>query len=240
MAEQILVSSGKGGVGKTTVAAHLGAALARRGKRVLLVETDAGFRSLDLLFSLEETVVFDLADVLEGRCAPKDALLLHRGTGLRLLLAPGSAGFIPRREALAAFCRWADGGFDQVIFDGAAGFGPTQEILAQCCSLGIIVTLPDAAAARGGARVSGLLRAGGLERQRLVINRVPSGPPLSRGVRDLDDIIDTVGAQLLGAVPEERGLEQPGTPAGESPAREELDRIARRLLGEYVDLVIYR
>ena len=84
-----MVASGKGGVGKSTLCAHVAAGLARRGKRVLILETDTGFRGLDLLLGLPARSIFDLSDVLEGRCSLEDALQVHEPTGLRVLLAPG-------------------------------------------------------------------------------------------------------------------------------------------------------
>ncbi len=240
MAELILISSGKGGVGKTTVCAHLGVALARRGKRTLLVETDAGFRTMDLLFALEETVVFDLGDVLAGRCPPAEAVVRHPATGLSLILAPGDPVFGADADALGRFCAWAGAQYDCVLFDGSAGFGPLQRALAALCGLGLVVTLPEAAAARAGGRVSGLLRQSGLQRQRLIINRVPEQLPRGGEIRDLDDVINTVGVQLIGAVPDEPQLRPPGISMGDRLAGHELDRIARRLLGDEVDLVLFR
>lgn len=238
MAELILVSSGKGGVGKTTVCAHLGVALSRRGCRTLVVETDAGFRTMDLLFALDETVVYDLGDILAGRCAPDQGVVRHPATGLSFILAPGDPLFQVNPQALADLCTWARGRYDYVLFDGSAGFGPLQQGLAPLCDLGLLVTLPQAPAARAAGRASLLLRRSGLGRQRLVINRVPDPLPRSGEIRDLDDVIDAAGVQLIAAVPEEASLPLPGAPMGDRLAGHELDRLARRLLGEQAELVL--
>lgn len=239
MAELTLVSSGKGGVGKTTLCAHLGVALSRRGCRTLVVETDAGFRTMDLLFALEETAVYDLADVLAGRCAPDQGVVVHPPTGLSFLLAPGDPLFQVDPQALQQLCAWARERYDQVIFDGAAGFGPLEQGLAPLCDLGLLVTLPQAPAARAAGRASLLLRRSGLGRQRLVINRVVSPMPRSGDLRDLDDVIDAAGVQLIAAIPEETKLPPPGSPMGDRLAGHELDRLARRMLGEQAELVLF-
>ena len=168
-----MVASGKGGVGKSTLCAHVAAGLARRGKRVLILETDTGFRGLDLLLGLPARSIFDLSDVLEGRCSLEDALQVHEPTGLRVLLAPGDPEYLPARERMAALFSWAGSRWDYVFADCGAGYGPLDGITARLCSGALLITLPDEISARGAAKVSGFLWKSGLTRQRLIINRVP-------------------------------------------------------------------
>ena len=231
-----MVASGKGGVGKSTLCAHVAAGLARRGKRVLILETDTGFRGLDLLLGLPARSIFDLSDVLEGRCSLEDALQVHEPTGLRVLLAPGDPEYLPARERMAALFSWAGSRWDYVFADCGAGYGPLDGITARLCSGALLITLPDEISARGAAKVSGFLWKAGLTRQRLIINRVPRRLVPSPRVRDLDDVVDLAGVQLLGAVPEAPGLGPPAERAPDTPAGRELDAIARRPLGARVPL----
>ena len=239
MAETILVASGKGGVGKTTLSAHLAAGFARLGKRALVLEADAGFRGLDLLLGLPGETVFDLGDAADGRCPPADAVRRAEGAGVDFLPAPADPAWLPSPQGLARLLGWAAGEYDWVIADCAGGFGPLTRLLARQAGGAVLLTLPDEVSARGAARVSALLRQEGVERQRLVIDRIPRRFVPTARVRDLDDIIDLAGVRLLGAVPEEPGLPPPGPVPGDSPAGRELAAIPRRLLGEEVPLVLF-
>lgn len=239
MTKSIMVASGKGGVGKSTLCAGVGAGLARRGRRVLLVEAACGFRSLDTLLGLPAQAVFDLSDALEGRCSMGDAILVHEESQLRLIPAPGDPAYLPRQEQLEAFFRWAEDRWDFLLVDCGPGFGPLDRMLARCCWGAILVTTPEETAARCAARESGFLSKEGLGRQRLVIDRIPGDFCPTRAIRDLDDVIDLVGAQLLGAVPEQPGLSPPGESLPADPAGREMDAIARRILGEQAELLLY-
>ena len=112
-------------------------------------------------------------------------------------------------------------------------------MLAPLCGLAVLTATPEEAAARCAARVSALLAREGLDRQRLVIQRVPGDLRPTSVIRDLDDVIDLVGARLLGAVPEQPGLPPPGETLPQDPAGREMDAIARRLLGEQAELLLY-
>jgi len=235
----MMVASGKGGVGKSTVAAGVASCLARRGRRTLLVETACGFRSLDLMLKLPANTVFDLADALEGRCSLGDAIRTQEESQLRLIPAPGDPFYLPEEERLAAFFHWANGRWDAVLFDCGPGFSPLDRMLARYCQKAVLVTTPEETAARCAARESVLLAREGLARQRLVIDRIPGDFRPTRTIRDLDDVIDLAGVQLLGAVPEYPGPLALGEELPDDPASRELDAIARRILGEQVELLLY-
>ncbi len=235
MAETMMVVSGKGGVGKSTLCTGIAAGLARRGSRVLLIEGHMGFRCQDILLGLEGNTVFDFSDVAEGRCTPAQAILTHDPTGIRLLPAAADPAYLPRPEALAALCRQAGQVFDYILFDCGAGYDAFQKMLTGCCSMALLISTPDEAAVRAAGRVSGFVAASGLLRQLLIITKVPKVLPACTPIRDLDDVIDLVGARLIGAVPQE---EFPPWPVRGriTPARREMDNIAGRLLGEDIDL----
>lgn len=237
--ELIMVASGKGGVGKTTLSAGVASCLARRGRRVLLVEAACGFRSLDLLLGLPASTVFDLGDALEGRCSLGDAILVQEESQLRLIPAPGDPFYLPEEERLAAFFRWTQEHWDAVLVDCGPGFSPLDRMLARYCSKAVLVTTPKETAARCAARMSALLAREGLDWQRLVINRVPGDFRPTRSLRDLDDVIDLAGVQLLGAVPEHPGPLALGEDLPDDPASRALNAIARRILGERVELTLY-
>jgi len=234
-----MVASGKGGVGKTTVAAGVASCLARRGRRTLLMETACGFRSLDLTLKLPADTVFDLADALEGRCSLGDAIRVQEESQLRLMVAPGDPFYLPKEDRLAALFRWANNRWDAVFIDCGPGFSPLDRMLARHCKKAILVTTPEEPAARCAARTSALLAREGLAWQRLVIDRVPDDFRPTRAIRDLDDVIDLAGVQLLGAVPEHPGPLALGEELSDDPASRELDAVARRLLGERAELVLY-
>lgn len=239
MTEPILVVSGKGGVGKSTFAAGIGSCLARRGRRVLLVGAVCGFPSLDLLLGLPADALFDLSDALEGRCSLGDALRVQEESQLRLIRAPADPFYLPKEERLEKFLRWAAESWDDVLIDSAPGFSLWHRMLARLCPRAVLVTTPEEIAARAAARCSALLAKEGLTRQRLVIDRIPGDFRPSPGLRDLDDIIDLAGAQLLGAVPECPGPLALGEVLPEDLASRTLDAIARRILGERVELLLY-
>lgn len=239
MTEPILVASGAGGVGKSSFAAGVGSCLARRGRRVLLVEAVCGFPSLDLRLGLPADAVFDLSDALEGRCSLGDALRAQEQSGLRLISAPVDPFYLPEEGRLEEFLRWAGESWDDVLVDCATGFSSFHGLLARRCPRAVLLTTIDEAAARSAARCSALLAKEGLTRQRLVIDRIPNDFRPTPAVRDLDDIIDLAGVQLLGAVPEYPGPLALGEEFSDDPASRAIDAVARRILGERVELLFY-
>lgn len=234
-----MIVSGKGGVGKSTLAAGVASCFARRGRRTLLAEAVCGFRGLELILGLDADTVFDLSDALEGRCSLGDALKVQEETQLRLLPGPNDPDYLPGPEKLDSFARWARDCWDAVFIDCPTGFSPFCRMLARRCQGAVLVTTPDEASARCAARLSALLAGEGLSRQRLVIGRVPGELRPTRAVRDLDDVIDLAGVQLLGAVPEHPGPLALGPSLADDPASREVDAIARRILGERAELVLY-
>ncbi len=238
MSETILFASGKGGVGKSTLCLHLAASLARRARRVLVVEACCGFRSLDTVLGLPGDTVYELSDALEGRCSLGEAIRTHEESGLRLMLAPGSPDYLPEEEKLEAFFHWGRKAWDFLLIDCAPGFSPFTRLLARRCGRAVLVTAPEEASARCTGRLSAFLAQEGLLEQRLVIYRMPREFAPTPSLRDLDDVIDLAGARLLGVVPEQPLLPPPGDCPPEGPAGQALEAIARRLLGERVPLTL--
>lgn len=240
-ASVIMVASGKGGTGKSTLSVLLGAELAARGKRVLLVELDSGLRSVDFIAGVGGSTVYDLGDVLAGRCEAGKALaespVYH---DLYLISAPYSGGRIDP-AALRVFVERAGPVFDAILLDTAAGMGAPFAAALAVARRALLVLTPDPVAARDGRIVCDALNAGGCPEVRLLLNQVP--PTLENcGVRNLDECIDTVGAQLIGVVPyseEIRRASATGTPLSpRGRPRLALRAVAARLCGRSVPLVV--
>ena len=248
MAKIIAVVSGKGGTGKSTVSAALALALAKLGKSVLAADLDAGLRSLDLLLGMEDRVVYDLGDVLAGRCELSAALTAHGAfPRLGLLCAPAlptPAGGGEDFPGLTAALRAAAQGFEYAILDLPAGLGFALPIARELADLAVVVATPDLVTMRDARRTVDMLFCDGRKPCRLVINKVSRETMLAGGLRDLDEMMDVVGAPLLGVIPADEFISAPllGT-QGRKCRRAELTgeifaAMARRITGEYVPLLL--
>ena len=237
-----MVASGKGGTGKSTLSVYLGARLAAHGARVLLVELDSGLRSVDIIAGVCGKTVYDIEDILSGRCeADKAVVESPLYPGLSVVSAPYSGGEI-RAGALRGLAGKMSGCFDMVLLDTAAGLGAPFLAAKSVAGMGLVVITPDTVTMRDGRIVADELFAAGLPSVRLVINRVNVGPFAKNPVKNLDECIDTVGAQLIGVVPQSAELAAAaacGEPLPENTlAFAALDNIARRILGEEVPLAV--
>ena len=241
-AQCIMVCSGKGGTGKSTVSVLLGACLARLGRKVLLIELDSGLRSVDIIAGVYGRTVYDIEDVLCGRCEGAKAVVpspLY--PGLSVISAPYEGGAVeaaPLGRLLVAMRPY----FDYVILDTAAGMG-APFTAAAVADKALLVLTPYAVALRDGKIVADRLLAGTRPQSavRLVMNRVRRESfGKNASVADLDECIDTVGAQLLAVIPESCTLQLAGAngtipPAGD-PAVIAAQAMAKRLCGQRVPL----
>ncbi|MGN0984661.1 MAG: AAA family ATPase [Gemmiger sp.] len=245
-AEIIMVCSGKGGTGKSTVSVLLGAQLAALGKKVLLIELDSGLRSVDIIAGVYGRTVYDIEDVLCGRCEGDKAIVespLYKG--LSVISAPYEGGVVAPAplarliDAMRAF-------FDFILLDTAAGMGAPFLAAAQVAERALIVLTPDPVALRDGRIVADQLL-DGTRRQnavRLVINRVTRDSfGKQAAVADLDECIDTVGVQLLAVIPESRELQQAAASGTALEARcgaaAAGAAMAKRLCGARVPLTLW-
>ena len=238
MAQNIVIASGKGGVGKSSLTVGLSFALRDMGKRVLAVDCDIGLRSLDLLFCAADRMVYDWGDLLCGRCAADKALL--EANGVSLLAAPlrEDDAYTPERmrEMLSQF----DDAFDCILLDAPAGIAEEFRLAAAGADRALVVATADEVCLRSASRAAQQLRACGLADLRLVVNRFQTAAMEHRFLCNLDDSIDRVGVRLIGVVPEDAEV-MFRLPKGEplpkkSAAKAAWDRIARRLCGENVPL----
>ncbi|MEN6348570.1 MAG: septum site-determining protein MinD [Syntrophomonas sp.] len=241
----LVITSGKGGVGKTTTTANLGTALAMMGHKVVLVDTDIGLRNLDVVMGLENRIVFDIVDVVNGKCKLKQALIRDkRFEGLCLLPAAQtkdkSAVTPHQMKNLSNELR---NDFDYILVDCPAGIEQGFRNAIAGADDAIVVATPEVSSVRDADRIVGLLEAAGLNKSRLVINRLRTKMIKRGDMMDIDDIIDILSIDLLGVVPEDEVIVistnrgEPAVMENASKAGAAYRRIARRITGEEVPML---
>jgi septum site-determining protein MinD len=236
-----LVASGKGGTGKSAVVVNLGAALAAEGLRVALVDLNVGLRCLDLCLGLDDRVLFDLMDVLDGKCRLQDALL-RRSANEKLWLLPAAQNRSMNDvsvKSLKALCELLSKEFDLVLLDCPSGLEPIPVRAAAVAGKGIVVTTTDAASIRDTERLVAEFAARGLADLYLVINRFRSDLAMKNIIPGETEIADAVGIPLLGTIPEDEAVllanlkcEPIFASHGAAPAARIFTALARRLPGK--------
>ncbi len=206
MSRITVITSGKGGAGKSTVSAGLGYALSRSVGRVLLIDTDAGLRSLDLMLGVGGATMFDLADVFAGNCEPVKAIYPSPVCqNVFVLPAPISLEEMCSPDEMRALCQGLTKYYDQIIIDCPAGVGRGFETAIAAADLALVVTTPDMVCARDAQIISRLLEDRDIP-SRLIINRLRPSKVMDGSMPDVDEIIDTAGIQLLGIIPEDESV----------------------------------
>lgn len=245
MGEVIVITSGKGGVGKTTTTANIGTGLASLGKKVVLVDTDIGLRNLDVVLGLENRIVYDIVDVVEGNCRLKQALIKDkRFEDLCLIPAAQTKdknAISP--EQMIDLTSQLKEEFDYVIIDCPAGIEQGFKNAIAGAEKAIVVTTPEIAAVRDADRIIGILEASELRDPKLIINRLRPSMVKKGDMMDIDDMIDILAIDLLGVVPEDETIvvsTNKGEPAvldKTSKAGEAYRNIVGRVMGEHVPLM---
>ncbi|HHY13504.1 MAG TPA: septum site-determining protein MinD [Thermoanaerobacterales bacterium] len=245
MSRVIVVTSGKGGVGKTTTVANIGTGLALLNKRVVLLDADIGLRNLDVVMGLENRIVYDLVDVVEGICKLRQALIRDKRFE-ELYLLP--AAQTKEKTAIAPeqmkelFDRLRQD-FDYILIDCPAGIEHGFKNAVAGADSAIIVTTPEIAAVRDADRIIGLLEASELSRPRLLINRLRADMVKKGDMMDIDDMIEILAIELLGVVPEDENIVistnrgEPVITDSDAKAGQAYRNISRRLEGEDVPLL---
>jgi septum site-determining protein MinD len=245
MGEVIVITSGKGGVGKTTTAANIGTGLAAQGKKVVLIDTDIGLRNLDVVMGLENRIVYDLVDVTQGNCRLKQALIKDkRFDGLFLLPAAQTKDKnAVSAEDMKKLCDDLRDEFDYIIVDCPAGIEQGFKNAIAGADRAIVVTTPEVSAVRDADRIIGLLEANNLKRPKLVINRLRADMVKRGDMMNIDDMIDILAIELLGVVPEDEQIvisTNKGEPAVldmNSQAGQAYRNITKRVMNQEVPLL---
>lgn len=242
MSEVIVVTSGKGGVGKTTTAANIGIGLAQLGKKVVMVDTDIGLRNLDVVLGLENRIVYNLVDVIESNCRMKQALIKDRRFEDRLYLLPSAqtrdkTSVTP--EQMKKLCDQLRELFDYVILDCPAGIEQGFANAIAGADRAVVVTTPEVSAIRDADRIIGLLEANDLRDIMLIINRIRPEMVRRGEMMSVDDVAEILAVPLLGIIPDDEyvviATNQGEAVAGsETLSGEAFNNISRRLVGEDV------
>lgn len=243
MSRIIVITSGKGGVGKTTVTANLGMALARIGKKVALVDADFGLRNLDLLLGLENRVVYTAVEVLAGDCRLEQALVKDkRQPGLVLLPASQSRtkeAVSPdqMKQLIVELAKV----YDYILVDCPAGIEMGFKNAIAAASEALIVTTPEIAAVRDADRVVGLLEANSIKNIRLIVNRLRPAMVYANQMMSVEDVQELLAIPLIGVIPDDERVivsTNQGEPLvlSDTPSLPgtAINNIARRLQGEKV------
>lgn len=240
----ITVASGKGGTGKTSFCANVAIALCAMGEKVLLIDADAGLRSLDLSLGMSDRLLFTYGDVIEGRASLKEAAATHpQIASLRVLTAPASPELAYTQAQLASLLRYTKQHFSFVLVDCAAGLG--QDILwfAAASDSAVVVSTPDQAALRGAQVIAQTLAGAGQKKALIAVNRLRPGMIDKGEAATVDRAMDASGLSLLGAVPEDESVIAAGN-RGEilplyhyGPAAQAYINIAKRLRGQRIPLL---
>jgi septum site-determining protein MinD len=241
----IVITSGKGGVGKTTATANIGTGLAMRGHRVVVIDTDIGLRNLDVVMGLENRIVYDLVNVIEGHCKAHQAMIRDKHK-YELFLIPAAQTRDKNSvdpQQLRELCAQLETEFDYVLMDCPAGIEQGFKNAVAAATEAIIVTTPEVSAIRDADRVIGLLEAAELHRPKLIINRINPEMVMRGDMMDQRDVVDLLAVDVLGLVPaDERTITAAnrGVPVvhdKKAPSGAAFLRIAARVDGDEVPLV---
>ena len=244
MGEIIVITSGKGGVGKTTTTANIGTGLAKLGKKVLVIDTDLGLRNLDVVMGLENRIVYNLVDVIEGKCRLKQAAIHDkRYEGLYLLPSAQTkdkSAISP--EQMKKLTAELKEDYDFVLLDCPAGIEQGFENAVAGADRAVVVTTPEVSAIRDADRIIGLLESKQIRNLELVINRIRIDMVKRGDMMSVEDVTEILPIHLLGAIPDDEQVviaTNQGEPVvgDDSPSGRAYMNICRRLCGEEVPLM---
>lgn len=242
MSEIIVVTSGKGGVGKTTTTANLGVGFAARGKKVVLIDTDTGLRNLDLLLGLENRIMYDLIDVTEGRVPYKKALVRHKRHESLYLLPTSQTKdkSAVNAQQINSLCSELVKDFDYVIIDCPAGIEQGFQTAISAADTAVVVTIPEISAVRDADKIIGELGRAEKDNIKLIVNRIRPDMVKKGDMLTMDDIDEILSIDCIGQIPDDE-LVVTSTNRGEpvitnpvSSAGKAYKNIVGRLCGENI------
>lgn len=246
MSDIIVVTSGKGGVGKTTVTANIGTALSKLGKSVVMIDADIGLRNLDVVLGLENRIIYDLINVIEGTCRLKQALIRDKRCDNLFLLPAAQTkdkdAITP--EQMAKLCKSIEElGYDYIIIDCPAGIEQGFKNAIAGANKAIVVTTPEISAVRDADRIIGMLEANELYDSKLIINRIRVDMVKRNEMMSVEDVTDILAINLLGVIPDDEDIVI-STNGGEPVVLNEKSisgqaymNIANRILGEDIPIM---
>lgn len=246
MSEVIVITSGKGGVGKTTTTANIGTGLALNGKKVALVDADIGLRNLDVVMGLENRIVYDLVDVVEGNCRIKQALIKDKRYNSLFLLPAAQtrdkSAVTP--EQMQKLCdSLKEESFDYIIIDCPAGIEQGFKNAIAGADRAIVVTTPEVSAVRDADRIIGLLEANCLNNPTLVLNRLRFDMVKRGDMMTIEDVTEILAIDILGVVPDDESIVistnkgEPAVTDESSKAGQAYRNITQRIMGNNVPLM---
>ncbi len=244
MSEVIVITSGKGGVGKTTTTANVGTGLAKEGKKVVLIDTDIGLRNLDVVMGLENRIVYNLVDVIEGNCRIKQALIKDKRYP-NLYLLPSAqtrdkTAVSP--EQMSKLTQELKEEFDYILLDCPAGIEQGFQNAIAGASRAIVVTTPEVSAVRDADRIIGLLNANEVKKTELVVNRLRADMVKRGDMMSSEDVVEILAIDLLGVVPDDENIvvsTNQGEPlvGTKTMAGQAYENICKRIMGEEIPLM---
>lgn len=245
MGEVIVITSGKGGVGKTTSTANIGSALAKLGNKVAVIDSDIGLRNLDVVLGLENRIVFDIVDVTSGNCDVKKALIKDRRLdGLFLLPAAQTKD----KEAVSPddmikLVEDLGDEFDYILIDCPAGIEHGFKNAIAAAERAIVITTPEVSAVRDADRIIGLLEANEISNIKLIVNMIKVEMVKQGNMLSIDDITDILAIDLIGAVPDDEAVVistnkgEPVIKIEDSLSAKAFTNIANRITGKEIPLL---
>ncbi|SDK40728.1 septum site-determining protein MinD [Sediminibacillus albus] len=245
MGEAIVITSGKGGVGKTTTTANLGTALALMEKKVCLIDTDIGLRNLDVVMGLENRIIYDIVDVIQKRCKLKQALIKDKRFDCLYLLpaAQTSDKSDLTPEGMEEIVTELKQEYDYILIDCPAGIEQGYKNAVAGADKAIVVTTPEKSSVRDADRIIGLLEKEDIEPPHLIVNRIRNHMVKTGDMLDVDEIVQILSIELLGIVADDDEVikaSNHGEPVAFHPntkASLAYRNITRRILGETVPLL---
>ena len=246
MGEVIVITSGKGGVGKTTTTANIGIGLSRLGKKVMVIDTDLGLRNLDVVLGLENRIVYNIVDVIEGSCRLKQALIKDKRFP-ELYLLPSAQTKDKTSVSPEQMKKLIDDirdDFDFILLDCPAGIEQGFQNAIAGADRAIVVTTPEVSAIRDADRIIGLLETSGIRKNELLINRLRIDMVKRGDMMSVEDVTEILAVDLLGVIPDDEQVviaTNQGEPVvGEDGlAGSSYMNICRRLLGEEIPIEDY-
>lgn len=244
MGEVIVITSGKGGVGKTTSTANIGTGLAKLDKKVVLIDTDIGLRNLDVVMGLENRIVYNLVDVVEGNCRIKQALIKDKRYP-NLYLLPSAqtrdkTAVTP--EQMKKLAEELKDEYDYILMDCPAGIEQGFKNAIAGADRALVVTTPEVSAVRDADRIIGLLEANEMKKVHLIVNRLRTDMVKRGDMMSSDDVVEILAIELIGVVPDDENIvisTNQGEPlvGSDTLAGQAYMNICRRILGEDVPLL---